>query len=714
MKLSNLNLKQRSDCLSRIARVFGGRPRIGAHKQTAVIFLSLAVAATLFKGGGFLKEDPANQISVTCSKRNPIFYVGEPISFSSDKPCLNYEVRDYFGTIVDKGKSLAQMRAEPPGWYKIYMRTANGGNQEVRGTTTFAVFRSDDRFPVLPDKSVPGGSHVSKDEVLRGVTGMGPQRNTGPSDAAEITKTFKGLDLDLSLDEKYYLSADPERERALMMNFGGKGTKDAKVVSETVKRYASKVKYWEGRNEPNFGSSGQSYALNELKPFYETVKAVDPSLKVMGPGTVSISKPMLAWIEQFLKAGGGKYLDAFSFHAYNNINGDLWLARSSLDSLNELLRKYGLEKMEKWQTEQGYFAAIYGVYQPRHQGRWTMLQMMVFEQYQIPKEHNHLWYDKSHGFWAVPAWWENEDCGPNPAVPLMRVWSEELFGKRYEKAFDFGSPGNQLYIGSLFSGKAGSVAAFMSGGDTEGTIDLNVKGAKSVRTVSAFGVEGSLPVVNGRAKLKVPELPVYVELEPGQSCEVVPTDWGPNLAREGSVQLSTLPDVKPDWSNGTDNDIHKLVNGRLETLYWEFKPEFCPWQVNNRAFPLPIEISFAQPQQVGRVVIFASVPWQWQGSLLDYELQYANKAGKWITLTHVQEPSKTFGVVSPVTRTSVDSYYSERCIFENSFAPVTASKLRVVINDCTCGGCPNKMALDAGGQGYQQHVTLREIEVYGK
>ncbi len=31
-----------------------------------------------------------------------------------------------------------------------------------------------------------------------------------------------------------------------------------------------------------------------------------------------------------------------------------------------------------------------------------MLQMMVFEQYGIPKEHNHLWYDKSHGFWDFP------------------------------------------------------------------------------------------------------------------------------------------------------------------------------------------------------------------------------------------------------------------------------------------------------------------------
>ena len=61
--------------------------------------------------------------------------------------------------------------------------------------------------------------------------------------------------------------------------------------------------------------------------------------------------------------------------------------------------KYGAENMEKWQTEQGFFACVYGAYQPRIQGRWTMTEMMMYEQFAIPKEHNHLWYDVSHGFW---------------------------------------------------------------------------------------------------------------------------------------------------------------------------------------------------------------------------------------------------------------------------------------------------------------------------
>ena len=92
-----------------------------------------------------------------------------------------------------------------------------------------------------------------------------------------------------------------------------------------------------------------------MKPFYDTVKSVNPKLKVMGPGTVGIAPPghMLDWIEDFLKAGGGKSIDAFSFHAYNTVNGDVEMARTALDTLQSLLNKYGLGHIEKWQTEPG-------------------------------------------------------------------------------------------------------------------------------------------------------------------------------------------------------------------------------------------------------------------------------------------------------------------------------------------------------------------------
>ena len=91
-----------------------------------------------------------------------------------------------------------------------------------------------------------------------------------------------------------------------------------------------------------------------------------------------------------------------------------------------------------------------------------MLQMMVFEQYGITKEHNVLWYDRS-GYWDVPAFWECWDDGSlNPAAPLMRTYSEEVFGTTFAKAYDFGASGNSMYLGNLYTGPGKSVAAFMS------------------------------------------------------------------------------------------------------------------------------------------------------------------------------------------------------------------------------------------------------------
>src|SRR5579871_5884872 len=609
---------------------------------------TLGGVATTAKAQGWVKTLPPDLVTLDCGKRNPVFTVGQPITFLiRGSSATHYEVRDYWGESVDKGRagSALMLKPEPPGWYKLalYGDTVRPPWGDAVGGTTFVVFRNDPHFPPLPPKGVPGGSYPSMDEPMRGVTGMGPQR-LFVRDCSKPDESIALLEADIALDKQYYLPYDPYRKRVLMIAFPG-GTKDLAGVRKIVEHFQKEVRYWEPRNEPNFGSSGADFALKEMKPFYETVKSVDPSLKVMGPGTVSIGPQLQPWIEDFLKAGGAKYIDAFSFQAYNTVNGDLWLARTGLDSLNALLAKYGADKLEKWQTEQGYFAAMYGAYLPGHQGRWTMLEMMVYEQYGIPKEHNHLWYDKSHGFWDMPTWWENDDGSLNPAAALMRVWSEELYGTQFARKFDFGAPGNALYLGSLFQGPGKQVAAFMSAGSTDGKVELRVKGGEKLHLVSAFGVERDLPVTGGLATLPVPETPVYVELAKGQSIAVVPTDWGADLALASGVTAT---------SSGSSNaGIHKIINGELENWYWTQKGDTHPWMDDTKGFPAWVEIRLPKPETVARVVVYASPPWQWQGSLLDYELQ-AEIGGQWKTLEHVQEPARTFTVLTPVTKTTVD------------------------------------------------------------
>jgi hypothetical protein len=642
--------------------------------------------------------------------------VGDKVTFRLNKPAARYEVRSYYGDVVERGAAAPSLslKVRQPGWYKLYLygaeRKAAPWGDTV-GSTTFVIFRQRPGFPAMPPPGTAMGS--LNDEVARGVTGMGPQRHS-VGDASKPEEALKSLAPEIELDRRYYLPFDPLRQRVLMVAFPN-GTKDLEGVRAVVRGLKDSVRYWEPRNEPNYGSSGADFALREMRPFYEAVKSVDPSLRVLGPGTVSIgpNDHGLKWIEGFLKAGGARYIDAFSFHAYNTVNGDLWLARKGLDTLEALLAKYGAGKLEKWQTEQGAFAAVYGSYQPRLQGRWTMLQMMVYEQHGIPKEHNHLWYDKSHGFWDFPTWWENDDGGLNPAAALMRVWSEELYGTRFARAYDLGPVGNKLYVGSLFAGPGKRVAAFQSAGSTDGTVELRVQGGRRLHTFSAFGVESDLPVLGGKAVLTVPELPVYVELAKGQQLEVARQDFGPNLALAPGVTVATSGTGQHPVDKSINNDSAKLHNGVLENWYWSQQKDDQPWMDDTKSFPAWVELRLPRSTTLSRVMVYAAPPWQWQGTLLGYELQ-VYQSGKWVTLEHVKEPPRTFRVFSPATRTTVDSFFSDRWVFQHHFKPVKTQRLRLLVHNTTYGGGATAEVVEAGGQTGPHQVMLREIEVYGR
>ena len=678
---------------------------------------------------GWIWTFPTNLVSLTSGKRNNIFYVGQPVTFTlTGKSAVRYEVRDYWGNVVDQGPARATLapKVTQPGWYKLYLHgtpvPATLGDSV--GGTMFVIFRNKPGFPALPAPTTPGSTYnPGGDEIMRGVTGIGPQRHY-VTDASQPDQAIAALEGDIALDEAYYLPYEGMRNRELLVAFPN-GTQNLDGVKKIVAHFKDRVMYWEPRNEPNGGSNGTDFVNKELIPFYKTIKSVSPNLRVLGPGVVSVGPGMLGWIEDFLKAGGAKYIDGFSFHAYNSINGDFSLAQTSLDNLNALLAKYGADKIEKWQTEQGYFAAYYGAYAPRHQGRWTMAQMMAFEQYGIPKEHNNLWYDTSHGFWDMPCWTENNDGSLNPAGALMRVWSEELYGTTFNQKLNMGATGDKLFMGSLFQGPNKQVAVFMSAGGTDGQVTLNVTGGSSLHVVSAFGVEQDIPIsngyavpnvsgrliINGQITLNVPELPVYVEIADGQTVTVAPTDWGPNLALQPGVKvLASGSSAHPVWPT-TDNSITKLVNDQLENWYYAQGTDGHPWMSNVSSFPATVEVDLPSKQEVNRVAIYCPVPWQLDGALLDYDLQYDNN-GQWITIAGAKEPTNTLAAFTPTLRCTVDSFYSDRSIFTHTFAPVTTSKLRLYVRDATWGGGPVKAFNDAQGYTLPHQITIREIEVY--
>lgn len=89
---------------------------------------------------------------------------------------------------------------------------------------------------------------------------------------------------------------------------------------------------------------------------YPVIKEIDPDMIVAGP---CVNGKMVEYTRQFLEAGGGKYIDVFSFHPYCD-DPDLYDIAGEIGQVKQLLRKYTGRDLELWNTEQ-YF----GVRNPR-------------------------------------------------------------------------------------------------------------------------------------------------------------------------------------------------------------------------------------------------------------------------------------------------------------------------------------------------------------
>ena len=662
--------------------------------QVALCLL-LGISAGLHADTPPAAPPPAAAVTPDFGRPGNVFFVGDPVSVKlKGSGTTRYEVRNYDGKVVDSGDVTdpLTLKVTDPGWYKLYLYKGPGADDGL-ASATFVVFRKDTNFPDLP----AGAS----EQAMRGAFGLGPARLT--ADASHPDAAIKALDPQVALAKKYYVPYDATRKRVLIVSIPD-STFNPDGLRKIVTHFKGDVTYWELRTDPA-KVSGTDFATQEIKVFADIVKGVDPNLKVLGPGGIGLHLSDLKWIDDFLKNDGAKSLDGFSFGSDDAVVGDLWLTRISVAQIAALLALDKAAGLEKWQT--GGVAPVVqgGVYEPLVQGRWAMLQAMVYETLGIPKEHDVTFNDKGSG-------WANADGSPNPAAALMRVWSEEIAGTTFTRALDFGQQGNDLYAGDLFTGGDKRVAAFVSAGSTDRHVMLKIKGTDKLHTVSAFGVTADVPVVNGEAALLVPMLPVYVELAPGQTMDVEPVDWGPNFALFPEVVAET--DGSPEYPGDKTvfNDAGKVINGTLESEYYGQTKDSRPWTSNVTQFPTALTLTWPEPTILDRVNVFAAPPWQAQGTLLDYELQY-DKDDQWVTIEHVQEPATVVKAATAATNTTWDNYASDRWVFQHHFPAVTTRRLRLLIHDATYGGDPTKDLSDASAQAAPHQVTLREIQVFG-
>jgi hypothetical protein len=207
----------------------------------------------------------------------------------------------------------------------------------------------------------------------------------------------------------------------------------AKYCEFMARRFKGKVRMYELFNEWDAPSrqtetpGAVDAYVNVLKAVYPRMKAVDPSIVILG-GALTSKAPGSGWLESFLRAGALQYLDAVSIHTYRN-QGAAFPQRgaegwaSAMQRIDELVRKYsGARQVPIYVTEMGWTTELNRGTRPGLAAAY--LARMYLLARTLPFLKGIWWYDfeddgwgatqREHNFGLVHA-----DLTPKPAYYAM-------------------------------------------------------------------------------------------------------------------------------------------------------------------------------------------------------------------------------------------------------------------------------------------------------
>lgn len=466
-------------------------------------------------------------------------------------------------------------------------------------------------------------------------------------------------------------------------------------VSAVVAGLYPTVTRFEGpTNEPADSSTIQaSNIVQQMRLFQAAVHAGNASAKAIGPCLVDILSDQ-HW-DSFFAQGGGVYCDEVSAHAYNTAtNGDINYGRNSITTWLAILAAHSITA-PIWLTEGGgmSFTSVYGVLHPRR-ARVPLLQTLLWEQYGVPRERNLVWYDVAHGFWSFPSWLENSDTSLNPMALLFRVLAEETFGQTHNQILDFGTPGNQIFLGSVYTTPGGGTSTAViqcASHMPNNQITLSVTGTTSPLTVvNGFGVTSTVPIVGGLAVIPVGEIPTYIRLPVGAAITVFSCrDWAPS--QSANKALTSTAKI-----GGVTNTV--INSGAFMTNY----ANSTGVARSTGSLPDTAELDWGSAQKIDRVIIWCGPAWQNMAGLVAFDVQTTVDGTTWVTQSTVTKTTPTSFQHGSDNRSGgceQETYWDEQWIFDVEFSPVQALGVRLQVTATSFGGEPDAAAITAGGQG---------------
>jgi len=169
-------------------------------------------------------------------------------------------------------------------------------------------------------------------------------------------------------------------------------------VTAFVSRYRDQINHWELWNEPNTVWFWKPYPkskeyVNLMKEFSAIIKRADPDALIIGG---SLARLDLVFADSLFQQGIGKYIDAISFHPYNEfpeaiinpvkvqVKTPVWYAEAdySVSRLKEMIDTIN-PNIKLWQGECGYPSQDNGSgwmgngpWSPTIQAKWLLRRML--------------------------------------------------------------------------------------------------------------------------------------------------------------------------------------------------------------------------------------------------------------------------------------------------------------------------------------------------
>ncbi|PYI55550.1 sugar-binding protein [Paenibacillus flagellatus] len=484
---------------------------------------------------------PMPALEIEQVKLGNVFEENEPVSFRvlTSGDSVTSSVYDYWGNRVaertdpvEGGSRTVLLPALKPGYYTVSMNASRAGSPIKQAETTLAVLPPYD-WSQAPDSPFGMATHFGQawsPELIpllqkAGVKSIRDEMYWGTVEPQKGVYTFPDK-LERYMNELQshrikpflifsYTNPHYDQNSTPYTDEGRQGF--ARYGRAVVQHYGSSLDWVEVYNEFNiaFGDRGDGpadskpeYYFKLLKETYQTIKAHDPNVTVVGAATAGIP---WSWLEEVFRLGGLPYMDAVSIHPYRYPGAPESLA-GDLVNLQELIKRYNNGQPKPiWISEIGWPTQLdaRGVTEST-QARYTVRSHVIALSEGVEKL---FWYDfmndgltdthNEHNFGIVRNPGDAKGkYAPKPAYVAYATMTRQLTGSSFVHKEQIG----ETIRSYLFGGANGHTRVLWS---TEPK-QVRVKTDDPITVTDLVGVADTFHPLHGYVYLTLTESPIYL------------------------------------------------------------------------------------------------------------------------------------------------------------------------------------------------------------